>query len=190
MTNVLTADPLTVDFGHVEPVAIHFDDLDAMGFVHNARYPVLFERAVSPYWAQRGHSFTAGRPTSPDIFHAVRELTISYRAPIRGTGWIAVHFWLDRFGTSSAEYAFRVLSGDGGTLHAEGRRAIVRLDPATLRPAPWTAAAREVAAGLLRPAGATDTADSTGAADSTGVADSAGGVAGNGAGRESAEEGA
>lgn len=143
----------SVEFGHVEPVLVHFDDLDAMGIVHNARYPLLFERAVTPYWAARGHGFAAGRPTSPDVFHAVRELTISYRVPIRDTGWIGVHFWLERFGTSSADYGFRFLSRDGRTAHAEGRRSIVRLDPATMRSTPWTEAARTVAAGILRPAG-------------------------------------
>lgn len=140
-----------VEFGHLEPVRVHFDDLDAMAVVHNARYPVLFERAVSAYWAARGHSFTAGRPTSPDVFHAVREFSITYRVPIRETGWIGVHFWLEHFGTSSAEYAFRFLAADGRTVHAEGRRSIVRLDPATFRSAPWSDAARAVAAELLRP---------------------------------------
>jgi acyl-CoA thioester hydrolase len=143
----------TVDFGHVEPALVHFDELDAMGILHNSRYAVLVERALSPYWAARGHSFTGGRPTSPDVFHAVREFAIAFRAPIRGTGPVSVHFWLNHFGETSAEYGFRILSADGRTVHAEGRRAIVRLDPETLRPTAWTQAAREVAATLLRPAG-------------------------------------
>jgi acyl-CoA thioester hydrolase len=61
-----------------------------------------------------------------------------------------VHFWLEQFGETSGDYRFRFLSPDGRTVHAEGRRVIVRLDPASLRPAPWTDAAREVAATLLR----------------------------------------
>jgi hypothetical protein len=28
----------TIDYGHLEPVDVHFDDLDPMGIVHNARY--------------------------------------------------------------------------------------------------------------------------------------------------------
>ena len=146
----VTAPVLTVPFGHVEHLVIHFDDLDAMGLVHNARYPVLLERALSPYWSARGHSFAGGRATSPDTFHAVREFRITYLAPIRGTGEVAVHFWLESFGETSGEYRFRFLSPDGGTVHAEGRRVIVRLDPRTLRPAPWTEAGRAVAATLLR----------------------------------------
>ncbi len=140
-----------VPFGHVEHVTVHFDDLDALGILHNARYAVLLERALTPYWAERGHGFQ-GRNSSPDVFHAVREFTIRYRVPIATTGPIAVHFWLEHFGTSSATYVFEFRSVDGGTVHADGTRAIVRLDPATLRPAPWSAAARTVGESLLRPA--------------------------------------
>ncbi|SCG51688.1 acyl-CoA thioesterase [Micromonospora inositola] len=151
MSHAIVDQPV-VEFGHVEHVTVHFDDLDAMGILHNARYAVLLERALTPYWADRGVSYRGGRHSAPDVFHAVREFTITYRAPITGTGPVAVHFWLERFGTSSAEYAFEFRSVDGDTLHAQGTRAIVRLDPATLRPTPWTEAARAVAATLLRPA--------------------------------------
>jgi acyl-CoA thioester hydrolase len=146
----MTASAPTVDYGYVEPVTIHFDDLDAMGLVHNGRYAVLLERAISPYWQARGHGYVDGRTTSPDLFHAVREFTITYLAPIRGTGDIGVHFWIEQLGTSSATYGFRFLSKDGETVYAEGRRSIVRLDPATLRPTPWTEAARAVATTLAR----------------------------------------
>src|SRR3712207_3861895 len=94
----------------VQPLVVHFADPDPMGIVHNASYAVLLERAIAPYWAERGHSFAGGRPTAPDVVHAVREFAITYLMPIRGTGEIAVHFWLDRFGTTGAEYGFRFLS--------------------------------------------------------------------------------
>ena len=136
--------------GHVERIEVHFDDLDAMGIVHNARYAVMLERALSAFWARRGFTFADGRVSKPDVFHAVAEYAISYRVPIRGTGEVAVHFWLDRLGTSSAAYGFRVLSADGATVHAEGRRVNIKLDPVTLQPSPWTAEARAVAAALLR----------------------------------------
>jgi acyl-CoA thioester hydrolase len=141
---------LTVDYGHVEPLPIHFDDLDAMGLVHNGRYPVLLERAITPYWSQRGHAYTGDQASSPDVFQAVREFTISYLAPIRGTGVIGVHFWIERIGQTSATYGFRFLSADGETVHAEGERKIVRLDPATFRPAPWSPEVRDIAASISR----------------------------------------
>ena len=146
-----TVERQAAEFGHVAHVPVHFDDLDAMGLLHNARYAVLLERALTPYWAERGVAFRGDVHAAPDVFHAVREFTISYRAPVTGVGTVAVHFWLEHFGTSSARYAFEFRSTDGGTVHATGTRSIVRLDPATLRPTAWTEVGRAIAATLLRP---------------------------------------
>ncbi|MEV0718109.1 thioesterase family protein [Asanoa sp. NPDC050611] len=147
-----------LEYGHRERVRIHYDDLDQMGIVHNARYAVLLERALSSYWEEHGFSIANGRPTAPDVFHAVVEFTINYRTPISGTGDVLIHFWLDKFGRTSGVYGFRVTSADGATVHAEGHRSIVRLDPATMRPTDWTPAAREVAATLTKPTLATEEA--------------------------------
>jgi acyl-CoA thioester hydrolase len=139
----------TVSRGAVERTPVHFDDLDAMGILHNSRYAVLVERAVSQWWADRGVSFTGGRPTSPDAFNAVREYSITFHRPVSSVGDIAVHFWLAKLGTTSADYRFRMTSPDGADVYAEGRRVNIRLDPATMRPAPWTDHARGLAAALI-----------------------------------------
>jgi acyl-CoA thioester hydrolase len=140
---------IALHIGHVEPMPVHFDDLDAMGIVHNARYAVMLERALSAYWARHGFTFENGTASKPDVFHAVAEYAISYRTPVRGTGQVGVHFWVERMGESSVVYGFRVLSADGATVHAEGRRVNIKLDPVTLRPAPWTDESRAVAAKLM-----------------------------------------
>jgi acyl-CoA thioester hydrolase len=59
---------------------------------------------------------------------------------------VDVHFWAERVGETSAVYGFRFVTGD--VVHAEGRRIIVKLDPATLRPAPWSDAGRAAFATL------------------------------------------
>ncbi|WP_250008722.1 thioesterase family protein [Actinoplanes sp. M2I2] len=138
-------------YGAVVPQAVHFDDLDAMGVLHNSRYAVLVERAIIVWWSERGVTFTGGRPTTPDAFNVVREYQITFHNPIRSTGDIDIRFWLDHMGTTSAEYGFQVTAADGTTVYAEGRRVNVRLDPATMRPAPWTDEGRALAATLLRP---------------------------------------
>ncbi|BBH67690.1 thioesterase [Actinoplanes sp. OR16] len=143
MTTALT-------YGDVMHIPVHFDDLDAMGMLHNSRYAVLVERAISLWWAERGVSFSGGRPTTPDAFNVVREYAITFHRPVRGTGDIIVHFWLDKIGTTSADYRFRVTSTDGETVFAEGRRVNVRLSPSTMRPEPWTDEARAIAATILR----------------------------------------
>ncbi|WP_433830757.1 acyl-CoA thioesterase [Actinoplanes sp. CA-015351] len=147
----MTAALSAVSFGDVVHVPVHFDDLDAMGMLHNSRYAVLVERAISLWWAERGVSFSGGRPTTPDAFNVVREYGITFNRPVLGTGNVTVHFWLEKLGTSSAAYRFRVTSTDGETVFAEGRRVNVRLDPATMRPSPWTDHARSLAATILQP---------------------------------------
>ena len=149
MTAAFATEP-TIEYGHVELVPVHFDDLDPIGVVHNARYALLIERALATFWRQHGHTFRDGRPTTPDAFNVVKEFSISYRAPIAGIGEIRVHFWLEHIGSSCAVYAYRLLSFDGATVYADGRRVIVKLDPKTLRPSPWTPEVRAVAEGLLR----------------------------------------
>jgi acyl-CoA thioester hydrolase len=121
--------------GVIEPVMVHFDDLDAMGVVHNGRYTLLLERALAAYWSRAGWAFDPSAPHFKDVFFVVREFAITYHTPIARVGEVHVQLWLDHLGSTSAVYGFRVLSEDETVLHAEGRRVQVRLDPATLRPA-------------------------------------------------------
>jgi acyl-CoA thioester hydrolase len=136
--------------GAVARVVVHFDDLDALGMLHNSRYAVLIERAMIGWWAERGVTWAKGRPSTPDAFNVVREYAITFHTPVQGTGEVAVRFWLERMGSSSADYRFQVVSTDGATVHADGRRVNVRLDPATMRPAPWTEHGRAIASELIR----------------------------------------
>jgi acyl-CoA thioester hydrolase len=149
----LTANGTTTT-GRTEPVLIHFEDLDAMGVVHNARYVLLFERALAAYWTRAGWPFDPGGPRFAEVFFAVRESAIIYHVPITRAGTVQVQLWLDKLGTTSLVYGFKVLSEHGTVLHAEGRRVQVRLDPVTLRPAPIGPALREACGPLLRPSGA------------------------------------
>jgi uncharacterized peroxidase-related enzyme/YbgC/YbaW family acyl-CoA thioester hydrolase len=140
----------TTEYGHVDLVPVHFDDLDPIGMVHNGRYALLVERALARFWRQHGHTFRDGRPTTPDAFNVVQEFSISYRAPILGIGEVRVHFWLEHLGSSCAVYGYRLLSSDGATVYADGRRVMIKLDRETLRPSPWTPEVRAVAEGLQR----------------------------------------
>ena len=121
--------------GVTETVDVHFEDLDAQGVVHNGRYVLLLERALSAYWAKNGYPWDPSSPRFMDVFFVVKEFTITFHVPITRNGLVHVQLWLDHLGNTSAVYGFRVLSEDGAVTHAEGRRVQIRLDPATLRPA-------------------------------------------------------
>jgi acyl-CoA thioester hydrolase len=121
--------------GVIEPVEVHFDDLDAMGVVHNGRYVLLLERALAAYWTRAGWAFDPAGPRFNEVFFAVKEFAITYHVPITHVGPVHVQLWLDHLGSTSAVYGFRVLSEDETVRHADGRRVQIRLDPGTLRPA-------------------------------------------------------
>ena len=122
-------------YGVTETVDVHFEDLDAQGVVHNARYVLLLERAMSAYWTRKGYPWDPSSPQFMSVFFVVKEFSITYHAPITRPGPVSVQFWIDRLGTTSAVYGFRVVSQDEAVTYAEGRRVQVRLDPTTLRPA-------------------------------------------------------
>ncbi|MER6072420.1 thioesterase family protein [Streptomyces sp. NPDC001817] len=142
-----------LSYGRLIPVTVHFDDLDALGLLHNARYPLLVERAWTELWSEHGIRFDGDWHAAGDACNAVRELRISYEAPVTGPGVFGVHLWLDRLGTTGLTYGFRFCSADGARTYAQGTRVLVRLDASTLRPTPWTDAFRAAGRELLRPAG-------------------------------------
>ncbi|WP_327085290.1 acyl-CoA thioesterase [Nonomuraea sp. NBC_01738] len=131
------------------PVQVHFDDLDAMGLLHNSRYALLVERAVSAFWTEIGWHFDPAVSRFKDVFMAVKEFKITYHMPIMGAGEVQVEFWMEKLGNTSGVYGFRVLSADGSVVHADGHRVNVNLDPATFRPTPFSQETRDAAQVLL-----------------------------------------
>ena len=63
---------------------------------------------------------------------------IQYLAPVRGEGDIVVCLSPERLGTSSFSLSAEVSSLDGKILYARGSTRLVRLDPETSRPCPWS----------------------------------------------------
>ncbi|MER7678080.1 hotdog domain-containing protein [Streptomyces sp. NPDC096934] len=137
-------------YGRLLPVAVHFDDLDALGLLHNARYPVLVERAWTALWSEHGFRFEGDWEAAGDACNAVRELRIGYEAPVVRPGAYAVHLWLERLGDTGLTYGFRFCSADGSVTYARGTRVLVRLDAGTLRPTSWSDRFRAVGRELLR----------------------------------------
>ncbi|MEW2548951.1 thioesterase family protein [Streptomyces sp. NPDC047002] len=139
------------DSGVLVPVEVHFDDLDSFGMLHNARYGVLTERAWISYWQGRGIAFDADWGQMEDGFNVVKEVRITFDLPITRPGRYAVRLRVEHLGTTSLTYGFDVRDPEAGVTFARGTRTVVRLDPETRRPAPWSARARALAEDL-RPA--------------------------------------
>jgi acyl-CoA thioester hydrolase len=138
----------TVSAGVVEPVDIHLDELDLFGMLHYTRYLSLVDRAWIRHWSARGYHFdNSGR--SPDTFALPRQASITYDRPIIGHGAVAVRMWAESVGRSSLVTGFRITPGHEGWSYAQGRRTMIKVDPATRQPAAWTDAARADLESLL-----------------------------------------
>lgn len=122
---------------------VWFDDLDAFGVVHNARYLLLFERTLGAFWAHLGFG---GFFSDPDRIHVVRANQVDYLRPQVGIGTIRVRLSVSRLGTSSLTNGFEAWS-TGEALLATGSRTVVRIDGDTWEVTPWAAAFRDA----LRP---------------------------------------
>ncbi|PPK63927.1 hotdog domain-containing protein [Actinokineospora auranticolor] len=132
----LRDDPRVTPFRHVNTV--HFDELDPLGILHNARYALHVERATTAFLRGHGFRWAADTADNPDQFQVVRRFEIDFELPFIGTGPLAVELSATHIGTTSLRYRFRCV-GPSGESHAHGSRSVVKLDPDTFRPEPWTA---------------------------------------------------
>jgi len=127
---------------HEQIMGVYFDDLDAFHILHNARYLLLFERTLGSFWHVLGIGvFEPG--TAGDHQHLVRASTVDYLSPVRGVGQVRVRTWIERLGATSMTFGFRLMPMDRDEDHATGTRTIVRVDPDTQRPTPWSDSFRD-----------------------------------------------
>ena len=125
---------------HEQVMGVYFDDLDPYRILHNARYLLLFERTLGSFWRDVGFG---DFQRADDSFHLVRTNKIEYLAPVRGVGDIRVRVDVQRLGRTSLTFGFRLMPLDEDRDYARGSRTIVRVDPESWRPVPWTEAFRE-----------------------------------------------
>jgi len=121
---------------------VYFDDLDPFEILHNARYLLLFERTIGQFWKHMGWGGVLNARTNPDQFHLVRANHVEYHRPVKGVGEVRVRLTVSKLGRTSLIFGFAVMPLDEDVTYATGTRALVRVDPGTMKSAPWTDAFR------------------------------------------------
>jgi acyl-CoA thioester hydrolase len=116
---------------------VYFDDLDALDILHNVRFLLFIERARGELLVSLGFQWHDDLATNPDKYHVVAEHQISYLAPVRGEGELFVDLTPTHLGTTSFIIRAEVRS-PAGVLHATSTTRLVRLDPSSARPCPWS----------------------------------------------------
>jgi acyl-CoA thioester hydrolase len=124
---------------------IYFDDLDIFGILHNARYLLLFERTIGSFWRQIGYHDPKqpGQVTLDDHQHYVRQNLVEYLRPVVGVGQVRVRVWVEKLGRTSLTFGLKMLAMDADEEYAIGNRVVVRVDPETRKPAPWSQTCRD-----------------------------------------------
>lgn len=117
---------------------VYFDDLDALNILHNLRFLLFTERARGELFNLLGFRWEDDLTVNPDKYHVVAEHQIKYLAPVRGEGELSVELQPSHLGASSAILDARVRALHGDVLNATSTTRLVRLDPVTQRPCPWS----------------------------------------------------
>jgi len=128
---------------------VYFDDLDALNILHNMRFLLFIERARGELLQKLGFHWQDSFETHPDKYHVIAHHTIDYLAPVRGEGELSVEVWPTRLGTTSLIIDAAVKALHGNTEHARATTRLVRLDPETDRPCPWSQRMRDAITPLL-----------------------------------------
>ena len=123
--------------------SIYFDDLDAFQILHNARYLLLIERTIGDFWRVMGWGGPLKARRHPDQYHLVRVNHFEYHRAVHDVGEVRVRVWIRRMGRTSLTFAFRLLPRDEDTDFATGYRVLVRVDPDSRAPVPWSDEFRE-----------------------------------------------
>ena len=113
---------------------VRFDQLDALGMLHNAQYLVLFERARTDFWLANGYFMDERTADWP---YYVRRNEVNYYRAVYAETDVCVTVTVEKLGTTSVTLGHTLL-GEDGTLIADGQCVLVRVDKKTKRPISWS----------------------------------------------------
>jgi acyl-CoA thioester hydrolase len=117
---------------------VYFDDLDALNILHNVRFLLFMERARGELLHALGFRWEDDLTVNPDKYHVVAAHDIRYLSPVRGEGELSVEIQPTKLGVSSLVLIARVKAYHGDVVYADATTRLVRLDPKTQRPCPWS----------------------------------------------------
>ncbi|MBQ0987272.1 acyl-CoA thioesterase [Streptomyces sp. F63] len=121
---------------------VAWDELDALGVLHHARFPVHAERAFSRLLDTMGYPYDPDPAVHPERHHVVARLDITFTGPVDRPGTLHIEQRVTALGRTSLTTGFTVMAADGDGAAAgavaEGARTAVHIDRATRRPRPWS----------------------------------------------------
>ena len=98
------------DYAFAHRVRVRFAETDAMGIVHHSRYLPYLEEARVEYLRHLGRPYTELRKEG--VEHAVLEVFVQYRRPLRFDEVMTVHLVLAKVTRASFQLAYLVTVDD------------------------------------------------------------------------------
>lgn len=130
---------------------VYFDDLDAFGILHNARYLLAFERTIGAFWKHLGWGGRIDDRSNPDQYQLVRSNHLEYLRPVSGLGEIRVRVWVEKLGRTSLTFGGVIMPMDEDVDCATAQRVMVKIDPSTKKPTEWSDKLRQQLVPYVRP---------------------------------------
>ncbi|MEM1414923.1 MAG: thioesterase family protein [Myxococcota bacterium] len=128
---------------------VYFDDLDALNILHNVRYLLFMERARGEFLQALGFNWKDSLDVNPDKHHVIAAHDVQYLAPVRGEVQLNVELAPVHLGRTSLVLEAAVKAFHGQVEHCRCTTRLVRLDPDTGKPCPWSPRMREAIEPLL-----------------------------------------
>lgn len=131
------------DFSFFHPFRVRYSEIDGQGVVFNAHYLTFYDTTITEYFRALGYDQYADAKQTGMDFHVVKSV-VEYKAPIRFDAEIEVGARVARIGSSSMTFELAIFLKASGDLMATGEVVWVNTDQSTHRPAPITAAVRDL----------------------------------------------
>ena len=140
----LIRDIFNPKFVHYSRVAA--EELDPLLRLATARLAGHIDEAIFGWCA----SMNGECECRADDSSTVRDIYVEAMEPIIGAQTVRVDIWVEDIDETSCVYGFLCSSEDGNVPYARGERTVVKVDPQSHRPSPWSAPFRVRQAELMK----------------------------------------
>jgi len=117
---------------------VYYDQFDPQMILHHPQYLILVERALQA-WME--HVLAAPRfdwQNFPDMYLVARKIEIDFLGSVTKPSTVLVQLWCLQLRAAKWSVGFRLVSEDGQTTYAEGRRLSCKVAPETHQPRLWS----------------------------------------------------
>lgn len=127
---------MPAEFTH--PAQVYFDEFDALGILHHARYFHHLERAQQAFFQHLLGVPDFDPERDEDIYVVVRSVEARFKVPVSRPGEWTIFYRVARIRAGGLTLDFTMGSADKSVVNCTGSRTVCKLSSRTDRPAEWS----------------------------------------------------